>query len=80
MEEIDMTKSASKPERKRGRIALITLAVLILALTAVFFVYTQDYYHADETAKALFTTNPAVKTEQSLTILSPDAQTTAALD
>ncbi|MEN6417504.1 MAG: alpha/beta hydrolase [Clostridiaceae bacterium] len=68
-----MTKSASKPQRKKGRIALITLAVLILALTAVFFVYTQDYYHADETAKALFTTNPAVKTEQSLTILSPDA-------
>lgn len=68
-----MTKLASKPQHKRGRIALITLAVLILALTVLFFVYTQDYYHADEAATALLATNPAIETEQDLTILTPDA-------
>ncbi len=68
-----MTKSASKPQRKKGRIVLITLTALVLVLAAAFFVYTQDYYHADETATALLTTNPAIKTEQNLTILTPDA-------
>lgn len=67
-----MTKSVSKPQRKKGRIVLITLAALVLVLAAAFFVYTQDYYHADETATALLKTNPAIKTEQNLTILSPD--------
>ena len=68
-----MTESASKPRKKRGKIALITLAILILTIAAVFFVYTQDYYHADETATALLTTKPAIKTTQKLTILTPDA-------
>lgn len=68
-----MTESASKPRRKRGRIALVTIAVIILALTALFFVYTQDYYHADETATALLESNPAIKTTQKFTVLTPDA-------
>ncbi|MEN6595109.1 MAG: alpha/beta hydrolase [Clostridiaceae bacterium] len=42
-------------------------------LAAAFFAYTQDYYHADETANALLKTDSAIKTDQNLTILTPDA-------
>lgn len=68
-----MTKSASKPHTIKGKITLIALAALVLALAAAFFAYTQDYYHADETAAALLETSPAIETKQNLTILTPDA-------
>lgn len=67
-----MKKSASKPYTKKGRIVLVVLGALVLVLAAAFFAYTQDYYHADETAAALLETSPAIETKQNLTILTPD--------
>ena len=55
-----------------GRFVLIALAAIFVALAVAFTVYVQDYRHADETALSVLN-NPAVRQEDNLTILSPDA-------
>jgi dienelactone hydrolase len=68
-----MTNASVKPRKRAGKIVLLSLAGLLLALALVFFAYTQDYYRADATATALVKDNPHIRQDGSLTILSPDA-------
>jgi len=68
-----MPQSGARSRKKTGKILFIILAALTVVLTAAFFAYTQDYYHADETAAALLEASPAIETKQNLTILTPDA-------
>jgi len=63
---------ASKTHKHIGRTILIVLAALLLVLAVAFTVYVQDYRHADETALAQLD-NPAIRQEDNLTILIPDA-------
>lgn len=63
---------ANKTHKHIGRTLLIVLAALLLVLAVAFTVYVQDYRRADETALAQLD-NPAVRQEDNLTVLIPDA-------
>ena len=63
---------ATKTHKHIGRTFLIVLAALLLVLAVVFTVYVQDYRHADETALSVLN-NPAIRQNDNLTILIPDA-------
>ena len=66
-----MEKTAH-PRKRAGKIILLALAALLIALAVAFTFYVQDYRHADETALSVLN-NPAVRQEDNLTILVPDA-------
>lgn len=66
-----MEKTAH-PRKRAGKIILLALAALLIALAVAFTVYVQDYRHADETALSVLN-NAAVRQEDNLTILVPDA-------
>ena len=68
-----MPTPSKKPRKHAGRIVLFSLAGILLALALAFFVYTQDYYHADASAAALATGSASIQRDGKLTILSPDA-------
>jgi len=68
-----MSPSSIKPRKRAGKIVLLSLCALLLALLLAFFAYTQDYYHADANAVALLDSSPAIRQDGNLTILSPDA-------
>lgn len=68
-----MPTPSVKPRKRAGRIVLLSLVGLLLALALAFFVYTQDYYHADDSATALAKGNPNIRQEGSLTVLLPDS-------
>ncbi len=68
-----MPTPSVKPRKRVGRIVLLSLVGLLLALALAFFVYTQDYYHADDSATALAKGNPNIRQEGSLTVLLPDS-------
>ncbi len=64
----------AKRRSRTGKIIAIAIAVFLVVLTAVFFIYVQDYRHADETALALLQNNPNISQQDNLTILTPDAE------
>ncbi len=68
-----MPTVSRKPRKRAGRVVLISLGVLLLALALAFFAYTQDYYHADATAAALTKDNANIRQEGNLTVLTPDS-------
>ena len=63
-------KQASR--KRTGRTIFLALGVVLALLAVVFVAYVNDYRHADETATALLS-NPSIRQEGSLTILTPDA-------
>lgn len=65
--------------RKRFRIALITFVTLVVLLAGGFLIYVSDYYRADAAAIAAILNNPALRTEDNLTILSPAEPSDTAL-
>ena len=65
-------KERTHARKRTGRFILIALAAILVVFAVVFTVYVQDYRHADETALALLDT-PAIRQEDNLTILTPDA-------
>ncbi len=56
--------------KKRRKILIIVFAA-IAALAAVFFIYVSDYYHADETARAILEGGSGITEEGNLIILTP---------
>jgi hypothetical protein len=68
-----MTNASAKPRKRAGKIVLLSLAGLLLALALAFFVYTQDYYHADASVAAFLTDSPNIRQEGNLTVLTPDS-------
>ena len=68
-----MPVSSVKPRKRAGKIVLLSLCALLLALLLALFAYTQDYYRADADVAALTADNPNIRQDGSLTILSPDA-------
>lgn len=64
-----------KPTTRRhtGRTIFLALGGVILLLAITFFVYVNDYRHADDTAQSLLQTSTSIRQEGNLTILSPDA-------
>ncbi len=60
----------SKPRKRAGRIVLISLATLVAFLLA-FFVYTQDYYHAERTPS--HSRDPPAIRQTATHLSSPDA-------
>ena len=67
-------KDQSHSRKQTGRWIFLALAALLVILAVVFTVYVQDYRHADKTALELLNT-PAVRQQDNLTILTPDAAT-----
>ncbi len=65
--------------RKRFKIALITFVTLVVLLAGGFLIYVSDYYRADAAAIAAILNNPALRTEDNLTILSPAEPSDTAL-
>ena len=55
----------------KKRKALLVVLAAIGALAAVFFIYTADYYHADETARAAFEAGDITE-DGDLLIMEPD--------
>lgn len=53
------------------KIILILFAVLVLS-TGGFFLWASDYYHAEESAKAVVQNDTSVSVQGGLTILSPE--------
>ena len=68
-----MPAPSQKPRKRAGKIVLLSLGALLLALLLAFFAYTQDYYRADADVAALTADNQNIRQDGNLTILSPDA-------
>jgi len=61
----------ARTRRIRRRTVLIALA-LLAALAAGFLLWAGDYYRADDTALAVLRTDTSIRTEDNLTILTPE--------
>ena len=63
--------SPKRMKRKTLKIVLSSLAALVILLTAGFFIYASQYYHADASAAAILEQNSNIRAEGRFTILSP---------
>ena len=64
-------KSEETKHPHRGRFLKILLSVLLL-ITGCFLIWTADYYHADDTAKAVLAQDATIERRGNLTILPAD--------
>lgn len=67
-------------KRRKGRIALIAIAVLLVAAASAFIIYVNDYYHAEPVALAAMESGDGVVvTEEQGTVVFMPHQSHAAL-
>lgn len=74
-------KKEDAPMRKSKKIALVSIAAVLLALVIACGIYVSDYYRADETALAALITTEQVTVEQrdGMTIFLPSQAETGLL-
>ena len=61
--------------KNRARKIIVVLAILIIVLFGSFYIYTLDYYRADEYANQIFATVATNVQETDMTVIYPDKQT-----
>lgn len=60
--------------KKILKVLLLSLAIIVVILGSAFYIWTRDYYHADETVTAVIANDDTIKTVGNLTILTPSSE------
>ena len=68
-----------KITNKKAKIAILIISVFLVVVLGGFYIYTLDYYRADQAAKDIIDSGDNIITDGNITVFYPEKQTNTGL-